>query len=79
MLRAHRAAPTEIQSPAAYLTTITTRLAIDHLRTARVRRESYPGPWLPEPIVADPAPDAASQAVLVDTPVDGLSCPARDG
>ncbi len=64
MLRIHRAAPTDIDSPAAYLTTVTTRLAIDHLRSARVRRESYVGPWLPEPIAADPAPDAASRAVL---------------
>jgi len=36
----------------AYLATITTRLAIDHLRSARVRRESYVGTWLPEPLVA---------------------------
>lgn len=57
----------EIVSPAAYLTTVTTRLAIDQLRSARVRRESYVGPWLPEPIVADPAPDAASRAVLGDS------------
>jgi RNA polymerase sigma-70 factor (ECF subfamily) len=65
-LRAHRASPSEVVSPAAYLTTVTTRLAIDHLRSARVRRESYVGPWLPEPIAADPAPDAASKAVLGD-------------
>jgi RNA polymerase sigma-70 factor (ECF subfamily) len=67
LLRMHRAAPTGIESPPAYLTTITTRLAIDHLRSARIRREVYPGPWLPEPIAADPSPDAASQAVLDDT------------
>jgi RNA polymerase sigma-70 factor (ECF subfamily) len=67
MLRAHRARAIDIESPAAYLTTITTRLAIDHLRSARVRRETYVGPWLPEPIAADPAPDAAARAVLDDT------------
>jgi RNA polymerase sigma factor (sigma-70 family) len=67
LLRAHRASPSDIESPAAYLTTITTRLAIDHLRSARVRRESYVGPWLPEPIATDPAHDAASRAVLHDT------------
>lgn len=67
MLRIHRAPETDIASPGAYLTTITTRLAIDHLRSARVRRESYVGPWLPEPIAADPAPDAASKAVIDDT------------
>ena len=39
-----------VESPKAYLATITTRLAIDHLRSARVRRESYVGTWLPEPL-----------------------------
>lgn len=67
LIRAHRAPPADIRSPAAYLTTITTRLAIDYLRSARVRRESYVGPWLPEPILADPAPEAASHAELHDT------------
>lgn len=67
LLRAHRAQADDIESPAAYLTTITTRLAIDHQRSARVRRESYVGPWLPEPITADPAPDAAASAELADT------------
>ncbi len=67
LLRAHRAPVDDIESPAAYLTTITTRLAIDHLRSARVRRESYVGPWLPEPITGDPAPDAAAAAELADT------------
>jgi len=52
----------EVESPRAWLTTVTTRLAIDHLRSARVRRESYPGTWLPEPVLADPAPDAAIRA-----------------
>ncbi|WP_129669741.1 RNA polymerase sigma-70 factor [Phytoactinopolyspora endophytica] len=48
-----------IDSPDAFATTVTTRLAIDALRSARVRREQYVGPWLPEPLVvsddADPA------------------------
>jgi RNA polymerase sigma factor (sigma-70 family) len=43
----------EVESPKAYLTATTTRLAINHLRSARVRRESYVGTWLPEPVVAD--------------------------
>ena len=43
---------TAIEVPKAYLVSVTTRLAIDHLRSARVRRESYVGPWLPEPLVA---------------------------
>ena len=40
-----------IRSPAAWLTTAVTRLAIDRLRSARVTRETYVGPWLPEPLV----------------------------
>jgi len=42
-------------SPKAYLATVTTRLAIDRLRSAQSRREVYPGEWLPEPIVDDEA------------------------
>jgi RNA polymerase sigma-70 factor, ECF subfamily len=45
----------EADSPKAYLATVTTRLAIDQLRSARHRREVYPGEWLPEPIVEDEA------------------------
>ena len=43
----------DVESPKAYLATITTRLAIDHLRSARVRRESYVGTWLPEPLIGN--------------------------
>ena len=42
-----------VRSPAAYLTTMVTRMSIDRLRSARQRRETYVGPWLPEPVVAD--------------------------
>jgi RNA polymerase sigma-70 factor (ECF subfamily) len=59
-LRLHREG--EVDNPRAWLATVTTRLAIDHLRSARVRREQYPGTWLPEPVLADPAPDAAIRA-----------------
>ena len=52
-LRFHRADTEQVESPKAYLSAITTRLAIDHLRSARVRRETYVGPWLPEPLVTD--------------------------
>jgi RNA polymerase sigma-70 factor (ECF subfamily) len=45
----------EAESPKAYLATVTTRLAIDQLRSARARREVYPGQWLPEPLVDDEA------------------------
>jgi len=59
-LRLHEAG--EVDNPKAWLTTVVTRLAIDHLRSARVRREEYPGNWLPEPVLADPAPAAAARA-----------------
>ena len=59
-VRYHRAASGDdpIGSPRAYLSTITTRLAIDHLRSARVRRERYIGQWLPEPILTGDGVDA---------------------
>ena len=53
-LRYHEAG-VEADSPKAYLATVTTRLAIDQLRSARARREVYPGEWLPEPLVDDEA------------------------
>ena len=56
-LRYHRAQPADVENPKAYLSAVTTRLAIDHLRSARARREEYVGPWLPEPLVADDARD----------------------
>jgi RNA polymerase sigma-70 factor, ECF subfamily len=42
-----------VESPKAWLSAVVTRLAIDHLRSARVRRETYSGEWLPEPLVTD--------------------------
>ncbi|MFF6777352.1 RNA polymerase sigma factor SigJ [Streptomyces sp. NPDC012637] len=60
----------EVREPRAYLVRITTRLAIDRLRQVQSRRESYVGPWLPEPIVTDfgPAvPDTAERALLADS------------
>ncbi len=56
----------EVESPKAYLSAITTRLAIDHLRSARVRRETYVGSWLPEPLVAQDA-DPATTVVDADS------------
>jgi RNA polymerase sigma-70 factor (ECF subfamily) len=63
-LRLHRESGkgTAIESPKAYLSAITTRLSIDHLRSARVRRESYVGTWLPEPVVTDDVPEHAETA-----------------
>jgi RNA polymerase sigma-70 factor (ECF subfamily) len=50
---------TAIDSPKAYLSAVVTRLAIDELKSARVRRETYVGTWLPEPLVTDSALDQA--------------------
>ncbi|MBI5104973.1 MAG: RNA polymerase sigma-70 factor [Solirubrobacterales bacterium] len=58
----------EVASPKAYLSAVVTRRAIDQLRSARVRRESYSGQWLPEPLLTDEgAGDPAAQAEQVDT------------
>jgi RNA polymerase sigma-70 factor (ECF subfamily) len=56
-----------IEEPAAWITTVVTRLSINVLRSARARRESYVGPWLPEPLLEDPAPGPASRAELADS------------
>src|ERR1700689_1927896 len=63
-----RQAGTVITDPKAYLTTAVTRLGINHLRSARVRRETYVGDWLPEPVVV-PAdgPGPAEHAELADS------------
>jgi RNA polymerase sigma-70 factor (ECF subfamily) len=56
-----------IDEPAAWITTVVTRLSINVLRSALARRESYVGPWLPEPLVEDPAPGPASRDELADS------------
>jgi RNA polymerase sigma-70 factor (ECF subfamily) len=68
-LRFHRAVTggAEVASPKAYLSTATTRLAIDHLRSARVRRERYVGTWLPEPLVTGGEADPADHAETADS------------
>jgi len=66
-LRWREAPDGEVRSPNAYLATIVTRLAINHLNAARTRRETYVGPWLPEPLVTDPAPDAAQTVELAES------------
>ena len=61
LLRMHRDTAT-VDSPDAYAATVTTRLAIDHLRSARVRREQYVGTWLPEPLLGtDDSNDPAAK------------------
>jgi len=67
-LRFHQVAKEEqIDNPKAYLSTVTTRLSIDHLRSARVKRESYTGTWLPEPLITDQVPDASQHAEMADS------------
>ena len=56
-----------IASPRAFVATVTTRLAIDELRSARARREPYVGEWLPEPILTDEHEDPARQAEMADS------------
>src|ERR1700761_28523 len=54
-----------VREPAAYLTTVVTRLCLDILGSARAKRETYVGPWLPEPLLADD--DPAASAELADS------------
>jgi RNA polymerase sigma-70 factor (TIGR02957 family) len=69
LLRVHQAleAGEQIASPRAYVSTVTTRLAINELRSARVRRERYFGDWLPEPIVTDGRDDPAVHAEMAES------------
>src|SRR5512144_461432 len=69
LLRVHDALErgAEISSPRAYAATVVTRLAIDELRSARARRESYVGEWLPEPVADSPDHDPAQRAELSDS------------
>jgi RNA polymerase sigma factor (sigma-70 family) len=69
LLRVHQAlqAGEQIASPRAFVATVTTRLAINELRSARVRRERYVGDWLPEPILTDGRDDPAWHAEMADS------------
>jgi RNA polymerase sigma-70 factor (TIGR02957 family) len=69
LLRVHQAldAGERIASPRAFTATVTTRLAINELRSARVRRERYVGEWLPEPIITDSTDDPAQHAEIADS------------
>jgi RNA polymerase sigma-70 factor, ECF subfamily len=63
-LRLQRVDPGDVRDLRAWLTTAVSRLALDTLRSARVRRESYVGPWLPEPLVSTCSGDPAEQVTL---------------
>lgn len=60
-MRWQKADRTDVIEPAAFLATITTRLAINAAQSARVRRESYVGPWLPEPIDTSQDPQVGAE------------------
>jgi RNA polymerase sigma-70 factor (ECF subfamily) len=63
-LQLHDRDLSEVRNPRSYLTTVVSRLALDELRSARMRRERYVGPWLPEPVVTEHAPDPADRVTL---------------
>jgi len=65
-LRWHQSARENIQSPAAFLVTVTTRLCLDRLRQLRQEREHYVDPWLPEPIFDELIPSPEMQRELTD-------------
>jgi RNA polymerase sigma-70 factor (ECF subfamily) len=65
-LRFTAASDTDIRSPRAYLSTIVTRLCLDQLKSARRTRESYIGPWLPEPLVTGAAGGSRTPADVVE-------------
>ena len=63
----YEASPTQPVSTKAFLSAVVTRVSIDVLRSARVRRETYVGPWFPEPLLTDPYEDPARSAELADS------------
>ncbi len=69
-LRLHRE---DVEAPKAFVATVATRLAIDRLRSAQMRRETYPGEWLPEPVVTDTAPDRESISMALLVVLESLS------
>jgi RNA polymerase sigma-70 factor (ECF subfamily) len=65
-LRWHEADTDDVIDPRAYLARVVTRLGLDHLKSARVRREHYVGPWLPEPVVDADALSAGTASEYAD-------------
>lgn len=63
----YEASATEPASVKSFLSAVVTRISIDVLRSARVRREAYVGPWFPEPLLADPYDDPERSAELADS------------
>jgi len=71
LLRLHRA--DDVEHPKAFVATVVTRLSIDELRSARSRRETYVGPWLPEPLLTDSRPDDESVSMALLVTLEALS------
>jgi len=67
-LRWHKADRDAVREPRAFLTTIVTRLCLDQMKSAQARRETYKGPWLPEPLI-EPLGDGGEQDSAIDAPV----------
>src|SRR5205807_5007640 len=63
----YEASPIQPTSSKAFLSAVVTRISIDVLRSARVRREEYAGPWFPEPLLTDPYEDPQRSAELADS------------
>jgi RNA polymerase sigma-70 factor, ECF subfamily len=63
----YAASPAQPTSAKAFLAAVVTRVSIDVLRSARVRREEYVGPWFPEPLLTDPYQDPERSAELADS------------
>jgi RNA polymerase sigma-70 factor (ECF subfamily) len=63
----YQTSPTQPTSIKAFLSAVVTRISIDALRSARVRREAYVGPWFPEPLLTDPYQDPERSAELADS------------
>jgi RNA polymerase sigma-70 factor (ECF subfamily) len=63
----YQSSPAQPRSAKAFLSAVVTRVSIDVLRSARVRRETYVGPWFPEPLLTDPYQDPARSAELADS------------
>lgn len=68
-----RAMPAHVESEQAYLSSIVTRLCLDHWKSARVRRETYVGPWLPEPVRTEAQVDPASISLAFMVLLESLS------
>jgi RNA polymerase sigma-70 factor, ECF subfamily len=63
----YQVSPAQPTSPKAFLSAVVTRISIDVLRSARVRREEYVGQWFPEPLLTDPYQDPERSAELADS------------